>query len=103
MYDQSETIRRRSQLDLIRIAIELNVAAELAAPTVIEFLIHQQALMKQTRPASGRSENRAGLRQGTAGSNDRDIWVAQDVLARAQFDTRNSQAVSLERNRVFFI
>src|SRR5258708_3704393 len=41
LHDQGDAGHRRSQLDLIRISIQLNVAAELAAPLVVEFLIDQ--------------------------------------------------------------
>src|SRR5882672_6180721 len=61
LHNQSDAVHCRSQLDLIRIAVQLNVAAELAAPPVVEFLIYQQALMKQIRVSSGRSENCPGL------------------------------------------
>src|SRR5216684_1992536 len=47
LHNQSDPVYRRSQLDLIGIAIELDVAAELAAPPVVEFLVNQQALMKE--------------------------------------------------------
>src|SRR5712692_10359975 len=53
LHDQSDPVHRRRQLNLIWIAIELEVAAELAAPPVVEFLIDQQALMEQVRVSSG--------------------------------------------------
>src|SRR6266480_4472998 len=96
LHNQRDAVHRRSQLDLIRIAIQLNVAAELAAPAVVEFLIYQQALMKEIRIASGRSNNRSGLGQRTAGGHDRDVWVAEDVLPGTQLQTRNLEAVVLE-------
>src|SRR6266446_1502930 len=61
LHDQSDAVHCRSQLNLIRIAIKLNVAAELAAPPVVEFLINQQALMKEIRISSRRSDDCPGL------------------------------------------
>src|SRR5882724_7751124 len=89
LHNQRDAVHRRSQLDLIRIAIQLNVAAELAAPAVVEFLIYQQALMKEIRISSGRSDDCPGLGQRTAGGHDRDVWVAEDVLPGSQLQTRN--------------
>src|SRR5437870_3294285 len=59
--------------------------------------------MEKVRAAAGRSDNRPGLRQRTAAGDNRDVWITEDVLARPKFQTRNFQAIILERDYIFFI
>ncbi len=103
MNNQSDPICRRSQLNLIWITIELNVAAKLAAPPIIEFLIDEKTLVKQVRVAACRSYDCARLSQGTADGHNCYIRIAEDVLARPQINTSYFQTVSFERDHVLFI
>ena len=90
-------------MNLIWIAVELDVAAELAAPVVIEFLIEQESLMKQIRVASRGSDDRAGLGQRAAGGNNGDVGIAKNILAGAQLDAGCFEAISLKSNYVLLV
>src|ERR1051326_9438636 len=72
-------------------------------PAIVEFLMHQPTLVKQFCGAAGRADFVAGQSQRTACRHDRDVWITEDVLPRAQSQTRRFQSIVVKGPDVLFI
>ena len=103
MDQQHDAVGGRSELDLIWVAIDLKIGACLAAPSLVESLIREQSLVKEVRGPTGRADDRSGARERTAGGNHRDVWIGEDVLARAKLKTREPKLVRLERSDILLV
>src|SRR5436190_16186897 len=84
-------------------AVELNICADLAVPSLVEILIGKQSLMEEIRRSSGGPDNVAGARERAVGCYDRDVRIRKNVLTCAQLKAGEVDAVWLERLDIFFV
>src|SRR6185369_16197161 len=93
----------RSERNLIRVIVKLNITADLAVPTLVELLIDEQSLVEKRRRSSGRPNHFTGACEWTIRCDHCDVRSRQNVLGRAQFETRDVSIVSFERMCVSFV
>ena len=82
--EQHESLGCRSKLNLIRMAIELNVAANLAAPFLVECLIRQDALMEESCGSPGRSDHFTNASQRAIGLRSPRHWELKEYIGRRE-------------------
>jgi hypothetical protein len=73
-------------LNLVRVAVELNIRPELLRRFLGNLVIEEKSLVKHRRRAACRSDFGAG-RPKVARRDNRNIRVSEDILSGAQFDT----------------